>query len=175
MPPKGWRKPPGAEKKSYRKPGSRKIPAAGGKALPGRPRKDGLPPIQKAPPVPERSTAVDSADMRSRISYLAGRGLPPKLLAAKIRGEFPGSDAQPEDFEFRGRFHEDVMSGKADAVLEVAEKMFDRAKDGSGKGVDPLFWLKCHGDWAETAAARKRTKDDDEDDAIAGIDITVTK
>lgn len=180
MPRAAMRKPQGPEspkkpRKAYKRPPIRKIPVAGGKALPGRPRRDGLPPIQRAKPTVQGPLTVEEIRLRGRIGYLAGRGLPSKLLAAKIRREFPGCEAQPEDFEPRGRFYDDVMSGKADAVLEVAEGMFDRAKDGTGKGVDPLFWLKCHGEWAETATARKKTKDADEDDAIVGLDITVTR
>lgn len=147
-----------------------------GKALPGRPRKDGLPPIQKAIFLTAEDKALlKNKALMARIALLAGRGLDPKLLAVKIRREYPETNAQPEDFEPAGRFHDEAMIGRADAVLEVGQAMFDRACAANGKGVDPIFFLKCLGGWSETAAGRMKNKAADEDDVYTGVDITVTE
>lgn len=178
MPPRGWKKLP-----KTKRPPIPKVPVVGGKALRGRPRRDGMPPIQKVAlltpqQVAERAIAHASAAFLAKIRHLAGRGVPPKFIAVLLNRDFPGAPGAPtvtEDFEAGGRFYTIAMEGKGDAVLEVAEGMFDRAKSATGKGVDPLFWLKCNADWSETPAGRVKARAADEDDGgITGIDITVT-
>ncbi len=161
--------------KRYRRTRVPKVPVVGDKALPGRPRKDGLPPIQKKIHyTPEQLAQLKDRTLMARISLLAGRGLDPKLLAIKIRREYPETNAQPEDFEVGGRFHDEAMNGRADAVFEVGNAMYERACAANGKGVDPIFFLKCLGGWSETAAGRLKNKAADEDDVYTGIDVTVT-
>jgi hypothetical protein len=171
---------PKGSKNRPKRPRIPKIPVTPeGKALPGRPRRDRLPPIQrKAALTPEQAAeqAVAAASERflARIRFLAGRGLPPKFIASLINRDFPKAKAVPEDFEQQGRYHGVALQGRAEAALEVAEGMFDRAKSPTGKGVDPLFWLKCNADWSETPVGRQKAKAADDDDTFTGIDITVT-
>lgn len=159
----------------------RKVPVIGGKALPGRPRKDGLPPIQHKAAVTltpeevaERAVLAASAAFLHEIRRLAPR-LPPKLMAAQIRRHFPESKVVSEDFEMGGRYHEIVLQGRADAVMEVSDALVDRAKAGGKGTIDAMFFLKCQGDWAETPAAREKAKKADDDDRFAGIDVTFTE
>lgn len=164
-----------ARRKKIKRPRIPKVPVVGGKALPGRPRRDGLPPIQKkANYTPEQLAQLKDKVLMARIALLAGRGLDPKLLAVKIRREYPETNAQPEDFEAAGRFHDEAMNGRADAVFAVGDAMYERACAANGKGVDPIFFLKCLGGWSETAAGRMKNKAADEDDVYTGIDIQVT-
>ena len=159
----------------------RKVPVIGGKALPGRPRKDGLPPIQhKAAAVlspeelAERAVLAASAAFLNEIRRLAPR-LPPKLLAAQIRRHFPSSPVVAEDFEAKGRYYEIILQGRADAVMEVSDALVDRAKAGGKGTIDAMFFLKCQGDWAETPAAREKAKKADDDDRFVGLDVTWTE
>ena len=166
----------GTPKRSYRKPVAPKVALAGGKALRGRPRKDRMPPIQSAQPCAPDPMTRDSAFL-ARIGHLAGiEGLPAKFIAVKIRNEFPEASAVTEDFEPKGRFYEAVLLGMADAAGAVGAAFYHQAKDATGKGaIAPLFFMKCRADWAETAVARRKLKDADEDDTFVGMDITVTK
>lgn len=178
MPPKGWKYPKRPTK--IPRPSIQKVPVEGGKALPGRPRRDGLPPIQKKlvftpAQLAEQAVAKASKALLAYIRRLAGRGLPPKYIAVLVNRDFAEAKVGPADFETLGRYHDVALQGRAEAALEVADGMFDRAKNPTGKGVDPLFWLKCNADWSETPAGRVKAKAaDDDDDKITGIDITVT-
>lgn len=170
MPPKGWKK----------KPKIPKVPIANGKALPGRPRKDGLPPVQrKAILTPEEAAALAvrnaSAALLAKIRHYAGLALTPKLLAVMVNKDFPDAKVVAADFDTDGRYHNVVLEGKAEAVMAVSQALFERAKNGTGKGVDALFFLKCQGDWNETPAAREKAKKVDDSKPLAGFVFKVVK
>lgn len=168
------------KKKPAPKPPIRKVPVIGGKALPGRPRKDGLPPIQRTPQLtPEEAAALAvrnaSAALLAKIRYYAGLALTPKLLSVMVNKDFPDAKVVPADFEGSGRYHNVVLEGKAEAVMAVSQALFERAKNGTGKGVDALFFLKCQGDWNETPAAREKAKKVDDDKPLTGFVFQVVK
>lgn len=148
--------------------------AAGGPRLPGRPRKDGLPPIQRkklaAQTAPTANLSPDEIkalrELVARIRYLAGRGMPLKYIAALTR-------VPVTDFETGGRFAEDIEIGKAEAALAVMEATYTRVIEG--KTIETLFWLKCNAGWAETASARKKMAEDEDDNEISEIELKVVK
>lgn len=154
---------------------------------PGRPRKDGLPPIQwkkgevgeidpitgepVAPP-PEFEVLVGSRDPRliARIRYLAGRGLQPDNISAL-------TSVPAEAFIQGGVYFEDVRVGRAEANLEIMEALFEKALAKNDKSyVEKLFLAKSLVGLAETPAGRaKVAAEQGGDEDITEIEIEVVE
>lgn len=178
MPPRGWKK----GKPS--RPKISKIPVHGEKALPGRPRRDGMPPVQKKAlltpeQASEQAVKAASAIFLAKIRHYAGRGMPATFIASLMSTDFPDQPygpLTPDDFEPSGRYYPVVVHGKSLAAMEIADGMFSRAKDPLSKSsIEPLFWLKCNADWNETAAGREKAKKAHTDDVLTGFDFVVVK
>lgn len=152
-----------------------------GKRLPGRPRNDGLPPIQRKKLLEEagidprrfRDQSVvaialteEETALVARIRYLSGRGLPAKLIAALTKVPL-------EDLDSGGRWANEMLVGKAEATLVVAESMYNRVLEG--KTIEALFWLKCNAGWSETPQGRKKAAEEEGDSEISEIELTVVK
>jgi hypothetical protein len=146
----------------------------------GGPRKDGMPPIQRKrvsicpitgkPEVeeiaPEELRKVEKlTKLLARIRHLAGRGLLPPHISVL-------TGVAVADLSPGGMYYDDVETGRAEAVLAVAENHYDRVLQGKSTH-EVMFYLKSIGGWSETADGRKKSRGEiGEPEEIKGIDIT---
>ena len=142
------------------------------KRLPGRPRLDGMQPVQrKAIAAIEGPEAVKvarkNAKLVARIRYLAGRRQTPDDITALILDEFQIRLA-PEALKPGGLYYDDFRIGRAKVNLAVGETLVDKAT--TGKYVETMFWAKSEMGMAETAAGRAKVAQEKEEE-IQGIDV----
>ena len=137
------------------------------KRLPGRPRKDGLPPIQhKTIAAIEGEEALRAtqrdAKVVARVRYLGGLGLPLEDIAVD-------TGLTIEDLKQGGRYYYDIRVGIKDANLEIAKVMFEKAK--TGKYVETMFYAKARMGWSETPQGRAKVAAEKGEGELTGIDV----
>lgn len=151
-----------------------------GFGVPGRPRKDGMPPIQwkkgengvtdpiSGAIVPPPPVGPRDPKLIARIRFLAGRGLLPDNISAL-------TSIPPEAFQPGGAYFEDVRIGRAEANLAIMESLFKKAlAEGDKSYVEKLFLAKCLVGLAETPAGRaKVAQEQGEEEELTGIELEV--
>lgn len=153
-----------------------------GPRKPGRPRKDGLAPIQwkkgevgpvdpitgervVAPPLQIADSDPRHPKLIARIRYLAGRGLPPDNVSAL-------TGLPLAHFEKGGMYYEDCRIGRAEANLLIQEALFEKALAPTDKSyVEKIFLSKCLVGLAETPAGRAKVAAEKDEDEVTGFDV----
>lgn len=100
-----------------------------------------------------------------RIRHLAGRGMSPPHIAVLM-------GIPVAELSAGGMYYDDVETGRAEAVLAVAENHYNRVLAGKSTH-EVMFFLRSIGGWADTADGRKKSRAElTQADETTGIDVS---